>query len=122
MTISRQFAVTSSKGFSEKSRHNCRYNVRISSLLSPATSLLMMPEPLIASAYRMQGKIPEAKRTLQAGMYQSILALINLLVPYLSSQLQQTEGFQIDCLRLQRHIPALLPDADKKLHRFPSSH
>lgn len=70
------------------------------SLLSPATSLLMMPEPLIASAYRMQGKIPEAKRTLQAGMYQSILALINLLVPYLELCGEDETAFAETCARI----------------------
>lgn len=54
------------------------------SLLSSQPALMMSPEPLLASAFQMKGNLTEAKRTLQAGIYQSVITLINLLSSYMA--------------------------------------
>lgn len=53
------------------------------SLLSTHEMPMMSPEPLLASAFQMKGSLTEAKRTLQVGMYQTVLSLLGLLLPYM---------------------------------------
>lgn len=53
-------------------------------LLGGEVEPVMPPEPLLASAYQMTGRLDEAKRVLQIGMFQSIVALFNLFPGYLT--------------------------------------
>lgn len=53
-------------------------------LLTPFMEPRMAPDALLSTAYLSIGKKEEARRTLQVGIYQSVLELINLLLPYLS--------------------------------------
>ena len=53
-------------------------------LLTPFMEPRMAPDALLSAAYLSIGKKEEARRTLQVGIYQSVLELINLLLPYLS--------------------------------------
>ena len=52
-------------------------------MLTPAIRLRMAPEPLLSSAYCMTGNAREAGRILQAGMYQTVIELLNLLLAYI---------------------------------------
>lgn len=52
-------------------------------LLKNSVPLRMAPEPLLAEAYQMTGNLQEARRVLQAGMYQIMLELLNLQLSYL---------------------------------------
>lgn len=52
-------------------------------LLTGAVPLRMAPEPLLAEAFRMTGDTGEAARILQAGIYQTMIELVNLLTPYI---------------------------------------
>ena len=51
------------------------------------------PEPLLAAAYQMTGKIEEAKTVLQIGVYRYITALFGLFTPYLSLCSDNAERF-----------------------------
>ena len=53
-------------------------------LLGGEVEPVMPPEPLLASAYQMTGRLDEAKRVLQIGMFQNIVALFNLFPGYLT--------------------------------------
>lgn len=64
------------------------------SLLSTHTALTMSPEPLLASAFQMKGNLTEAKRTLQSGIYQSLLSLVNLMLPYMGLCGEDTASFE----------------------------
>lgn len=48
-------------------------------LLDPPIPLRMCPETLLAMAYQQNGEVQEAIRTLQAGIYQAVVELVNLL-------------------------------------------
>lgn len=63
-------------------------------LLSAQPALMMSPEPLLASAFQMKGNLTEAKRTLQAGIYQTMIALINLLSSYIALCGEDTASFE----------------------------
>lgn len=52
-------------------------------LLRSAVPLRMAPECLLAEACEMTGDSTEGKRVLQAGLYQTVLETINLLLAYL---------------------------------------
>lgn len=83
------------------------------SLLATHTSLMMPSEPLLASAFQMKGNLTEAKRTLQAGIYQAVLSLINLLLPYLELCGDDTASFE----ESHRRIIAIAETFDlKTLH------
>lgn len=53
-------------------------------LLEPLESIRLNPGPLLASAFQMTGNVTEAKRILQAGIYSSLLELLNLLSSYMT--------------------------------------
>lgn len=53
-------------------------------LLNQSVQLRMAPEPLLSSAFLMAGDAQEARRVLQAGIYQTVIELLNMLLPYLS--------------------------------------
>lgn len=63
------------------------------SLLSTQPAFMMSSEPLLASAFQMQENLTEARRTLQAGIYQSVITLINLLSSYLALCGDDTASF-----------------------------
>lgn len=50
-------------------------------------------EPLLATAYHLNGKIKEAKAVLQVGTYQYLLAILNTLLAYLSACMDEAERF-----------------------------
>lgn len=54
-------------------------------LLEPLQTVQMNPEPLLASAFQITGKPKEGKKVLQAGIYNSLLALLNLLSSYMAN-------------------------------------
>ncbi|MEZ3427276.1 MAG: helix-turn-helix domain-containing protein [Lachnospiraceae bacterium] len=64
------------------------------SLLSARPVLMMSPEPLLASAFQMQGNLTEARRTLQAGIYQTLITLLNLLSSYMALCGEDTVSFE----------------------------
>lgn len=63
-------------------------------LLTPSVPLKMAPEPLLSSAYYMTGNEAEARRTLQSGMYQTVLGLLNLLLSYLPLCQADAQSFE----------------------------
>lgn len=76
----------------------------------PMTTL----EPLLATAYQMAGREAEAKRVLQIGVYQHLLALLNLMVSYLPLCTDEGERFEEGCRRFLTitdafHLEALQP-------------
>lgn len=58
-------------------------NASVFSLLGEKVTLNLPNEPLIAAAYRANGKNEEAKAVLQAGIFQNIVVLYNLFSSYL---------------------------------------
>jgi transcriptional regulator with XRE-family HTH domain len=52
-------------------------------LLDGTITPAMPPESLLASAYRMTGRVEEAKAVLQVGIYQNIVVLFNFFPAYL---------------------------------------
>ncbi len=69
-------------------------------LLSRDTSVFMIPEPLIASAWQMLGNNTEAKRILQVGMYNQILSLLNLLPQYMNLCMDDRPAYEETCSRI----------------------
>ena len=69
-------------------------------LLEPLEGVRMNPEPLLASAFQMTGNITEAKRILQAGIYSSLLALLNLLSSYMTCCADAPLMYEETCRRL----------------------
>lgn len=59
-------------------------------------------EPLLSTAYQMTGNTKEAKRILQAGIFQSIIGLFNLLPSYMNLCLDDPESFEKTCSRAMR--------------------
>lgn len=62
-------------------------------LLEPLEIIRLSPEPLLASAYQMLGNGKEARRILQAGGYQAILELLNMLTGYMVLCMDDTSIF-----------------------------
>ncbi len=58
-------------------------------------------EILLASAYRMKGNIPQAKRILQVGIYKDLISFGNLLPNYMNLSLDDSEKFEQICERFQ---------------------
>lgn len=82
-------------------------------LLNETIGPLFPTEPLLASAYQMTGKIEEAKRVLQVGAYQHIIALFALLPSYLLLCADDVERFE----EIYRRILALAETFNiKELH------
>lgn len=77
-----------------------RRSDEVLALLSTSTALIMPAEPLLASAFQMSGNPTEAKRTLQAGIYQSAISLINLLLPYIELCGEDNASFEESCRRI----------------------
>lgn len=81
-------------------------------LLEANLSLRLTPEPLLAEGYQRTERPEKAKQVLQAGIYQSLLELVNLLLSYISlcrgeslafeetirRTLSLTKSFQLDAL------------------------
>ena len=70
-------------------------------LLKETVSLHMAPECLLAEAYQMAGNQKEARRTLQAGMYQTVLEVMNLMLSYLAMCQESPEAFAETARRIQ---------------------
>lgn len=68
-------------------------------LLADYTPLRMAPEPLLSEAFHMTGNIQESKQILQAGIYQIIIELINLLIPYMTLCLEENQTLEETCRR-----------------------
>lgn len=83
--------------------------------LLPETPPLCGPsEPLLASALKMNGNTAEAKRVLQTGIYNEVLALFNLLPAYMSLCMDDRNRFEETCRRMRLladtfHIDRLHP-------------
>ena len=69
-------------------------------LLSDFIPVKMAAEPLLAEAYQMTGNQQKAKQVLQAGIYQSMLELINLLLSYTKLCNQNNPVFEETCRRI----------------------
>lgn len=69
-------------------------------LLSDCTSLRMSTETLLSEAFQLTGNTRKAKQILQAGTYQVILELLNLLIPYLALCPEENEIFEETCRRI----------------------
>lgn len=54
-------------------------------LLTPVEFVRLTPEPLLASAYQMLGNKEEARRVLQVGIFTTMVELLNFLVAYMES-------------------------------------
>ncbi len=86
-------------------------------LLEHSVPLRLPPEPLLAQAYLAAGQPLEAKRILQAGMYQIAVELLNLQLPYLDLCQEDPAAFQetirrilalAESFRLETLHPAML--------------
>lgn len=66
----------------------------VTELLSDFIPLKMPSEPLLAEAYQMIGQNQKAKQILQAGIYQSVLELLNLLLSYTKLCVQDEPSFE----------------------------
>lgn len=75
-------------------------NDEVLALLSSQAPITMSPEPLLASAFQRKGNLPEARRTLQAGIYQNVVALTNLLLPYMELCGDDEASFDESCKRI----------------------
>jgi hypothetical protein len=62
-------------------------------LLGEKVTISLPVEPLIASAYSINGKAEEAKSVLQAGIFQNIVVLFNLFSSYLMLSSDSTAKF-----------------------------
>lgn len=69
-------------------------------LLSDCTTLRMSTETLLSEALQLTGSTRKAKQILQAGTYQVILELLNLLIPYLALCPEDNEIFEETCRRI----------------------
>lgn len=63
-------------------------------LLEPLEMNRLLPEPLLASAYQMTGNEIEARKILQAGSYQGVLQLLNLLMTYMGVCMDNASAFE----------------------------
>lgn len=68
------------------------------SLLGTASMLRMPSEPLLSQAYQAIGEPRQARKLLQAGIYQSVLELISLLNAYLEYR-ENSDTFRETCRR-----------------------
>ena len=66
-------------------------------LLEPGHMRLSPTEPLLSAAWRMKGKDREARKILQAGIYQSVLSLTELLANYMELCLDKPASFEATC-------------------------
>lgn len=69
-------------------------------LLSASPVFRMAAEPLLACSYQMMGDLREAKRVLQAGIYQTVIELLNLLNSYTELCGEDIDAFEETCGRL----------------------
>ena len=69
-------------------------------LLQKDTSVTLIPEPLIASAWQMLGNITEAKRILQVGIYNQLLSMLNLLPQYMNLCRDDRPAYEESCRRI----------------------
>lgn len=86
-------------------------------LLEPLEINRLSPEPLLASAYQMAGNEKEARKILQAGSYQGVIQLLNLLTTYMSLCMDNVSAFEetyrramtiVDAFSLQTLHPGFL--------------
>lgn len=63
-------------------------------MLTPNIPLRMAPEPLLSCAHCMTGNAREARRILQAGMYQTVIELLNLLLAYIPLCRENDRNFE----------------------------
>lgn len=68
-------------------------------LLADSVPLRMAPEPLLSEAFRITGNHEEAARVLQAGIYQTVLELMNLLLPYMDLCGEKDSSLEETCRR-----------------------
>lgn len=68
-------------------------------LLDTSSPLRMAPEPLLSTALKLTGQPQKAVQVLQAGIYQAVLELINLLLPYLQMCHQDPVALEETCRR-----------------------
>ena len=83
-------------------------------LLSPYERIRIASEPLAAAAWQMLGNQKEAKSILQAGIYQELLSLINLMVSYTQLCTDDAEVYKESQARTQAvcdtfHLESLHP-------------
>ena len=69
-------------------------------LLSATPLLRMAEEPLLSCAYQMTGEPQKAKCVLQAGIYQTVIELLNLLSSYTELCGEDIDAFEETCRRL----------------------
>lgn len=69
-------------------------------MLETSMPLRMAPEPLLSAAYQQTGQPEKAAQVLQAGIYQAMIELLNLLLPYLMLCPEDPGAFQETCRRL----------------------
>lgn len=69
-------------------------------LLEPLEMSMTSPEPVLALAYQSVGNINDARKILQAGIYSSVLHLLNHLCTYLTLCGEDKNAFEITCARL----------------------
>lgn len=70
-------------------------------LLEPLEVIRLSPEPLLASAYEMTGNRKEAKKLLQAGIYQSVMELLNLMAAYMGVCMENPRAFEETYQRME---------------------
>lgn len=69
-------------------------------LLEPLEMSMASSEPVLAMAYQSVGNINDAQKILQAGIYSSVLHLLNYLCTYLTMCGEDENAFEITCARL----------------------
>ncbi len=87
---------------------------QVLSLLQTAAPLRMAPEPLLAAACQLTGEPAKGAQILQAGIYQTLIELFNLLLPYLQYCQEDPAALTETCRRLQAladafHLETLHP-------------
>ncbi|NBH14108.1 XRE family transcriptional regulator [Lachnospiraceae bacterium] len=76
------------------------YYTEVIDLLADRNFLRMTPEPLLAEAFQISGYPLEAKQSLQAGIYQIVMELLNLLLSYLALCQKDEASFEETCRRI----------------------
>lgn len=69
-------------------------------LLSPLAVTRMPSETLLASAWKMLGNPEKARSILQSGMFDSLVELLNLMLPHTELCLDRPEAFEEGCRRI----------------------
>ena len=63
-------------------------------IIGEKATMMMSPEVLLSSAYQMIGQVEKADEILQAGIYQHMMSLLELLISHLTLKVNEHEKFE----------------------------